>query len=286
MGQEGYRLAPFSDRRTKEYQVLSNVLIIQMVLLVAVPVALGLWFRRSLQVTWMLFLGGGLAYAVAWILTNFLPLPSELGLLVSSAMQIGALYLVYRRMLDTVNTEREALMVGVGQAGIELIILVVFLLLPTFVQMRNLRSANDATLITTAARSQGIAEDQVQPSDIDNLRDTIDEYWSTPWYIPLVQMVPLFVALPVQAALAVIVMYSIVRGSLQLLAGAIALHYLAKSLPIYASVVAGAAAWVALSVVIGAVAIWFLKRLWPTVQNQVRVAAKQQRAVGKRPAKA
>ena len=266
--------------------MLSNVLIIQMVLLLVVPVVLGLWFRRSLRVTWMLFLGGGLAYAVAWILTNFLPLPAELGLLASSVMQIGTLYIVYRRMLNTVNTEREALMVGVGQAGFELIILVVFLLLPTFVQMGNLRNANDATLITTAARSQGISEDQVQPSDIDNLRDTIDEYWSTPWYVPLVQIVPLVVALPVQAALAVIVMYSVVRGALQLLVGAIALHYLAESLPIYASVLGGAAAWIALSVVVGAVALWFLKRLWPTVQNQVRAAAKQQGAARKQPAKA
>ena len=90
---------------------------IQFLLLLIVPVGLGFWFTQRLKLTWRLFFGGALAFIASWIIINFLPLPWQLSYLASAILQTIALYLVYRFQLRTTNTEREALMVGLGQGG-------------------------------------------------------------------------------------------------------------------------------------------------------------------------
>jgi uncharacterized membrane protein YhfC len=266
--------------------VLTAALIAQIILLLAGPIGVTLWLRQKLKVSWMLFLGGALAFSASWIITAFLPLPAELGLLVSSIVQMSALYLVYRFMLSTVQTEREGLMVGLGHGGIELLVLVVFVVIPTFAQMSQLRTADDQTLTRLAAQSQGVAEEEIQPSDIDELRESIDDYWSRAWYEPVIQTIPPLTGLPIQMALAVIVLSAITGGTFQPLIGAIALHFLSKSLPLFAGLAGGVLAWIALSLVFAGVAIWYLRRLWPTVQAQAEAEVKRARKAAKRASRA
>jgi uncharacterized membrane protein YhfC len=262
--------------------VLETMLITELILLFVAPIALGFWLNRRLGLPWMLFLGGALAFVISWIVTAFLPLPAELGLLIAAVAQMGTLYLIYRYMLNTVKTEREALMVGVGQGGIELIILVAFLILPTFTQMQSLREANDETLIDLIARSDDIPAEEVEPSRIDELRENIDDYWSTPWYVPPVQTVATLSTLPIQMALAIVVLSAVTQNNLRPLVGAMALYFLAKSLPVFASLVGGVAAWLLLSLIFAGVAIWFLSRLWPVIQEQTKDALKERLKAEKR----
>ena len=264
--------------------MLTGAFVVQFVLLFATPAAIALWLNRRLGLPWMLFLGGALAFVVSWTVTVFVP--PQFSLFASSITQMGALYLIYRFMLNTVDTEREALMVGAGQGGIELLILVVFLAIPTLTQMRSLRSATDETLVNLIARSERISEAEVEPTDIDKLRETIDDYWSTAWYIPLLQAIPSLATLPAQLALAVIVLAARTRRSLRPLVGAMALHFLARSLPAFAQYFGGIVLALAVSVLVGGVAIWFLRRLWPRVQEQSKAALKEQRKSGKRVRKA
>jgi uncharacterized membrane protein YhfC len=261
----------------KEFPVLTTMLITQLVVLFVAPIALGFWLNRRLGLSWMLFLGGALAFVISWIITSFLPLPAELGLLIAAVAQMGSLYLIYRFMLNTVNTEREALMVGAGQGGIELIILVAFLMLPTFTQMQSLRDASDATLIDLIARTDDVSEEEVQPSRIDELRENIDDYWSTPWYAPPVQTVTSLTILPIQMTLAIIVLSALIQDNLRHLVGAMALYFLARTLPIFASLLGGVVAWLLLSLIFAGIAIWFLKRLWPVIQEQTKAALKERR---------
>jgi uncharacterized membrane protein YhfC len=262
--------------------VLTVALIVQIVALLIAPVALAYWLKRRLELSWVLFLGGALAFSLSWIVTALVPLPVEVGLLISSIAQMGILYLVYRFLLSTIHTEREALLVGVGLAGIEMLILVFFLIVPTFVQMNSLRDATDDTLVSLVARTERVSEEEVEPSDVDKLRESIDDYWSTPWYAPLIQAIPLLTALPIQMALAVIVLGALTHNSLQPLLGAIALHFLSRSLPTFASLVGGIAAWLALALLAAGIAIWFLSRLWPLVQEQTLVAVKARHKAEKR----
>jgi hypothetical protein len=151
-----------------------------------------------------------------------------------------------------------------------LLILVVFLIFPTFVQMSRLREASDETLTELAAQSQGISEDEIQPSDIDELRDSIDEYWSAPWYEPVVQAAASLSSLPVQMALSVIVLGALTRGTLFPLVGAMALHFLAETIPIFAGLAAGIWVWLAVSLLTAGIAVWFIHRVWPTAVAQTQ----------------
>jgi uncharacterized membrane protein YhfC len=254
---------------------------IQFLLLIAAPIILGFWFNRRLGLPWGLFFGGALAFIVSWVITNFLPLPGQLHLLISSITQMGALYVVYRFQLKTVQTEREALMVGLGQGGIELILVGVFVAL-TFVQMLPLRNATEETLISLAARLDDVSEEEVQAARIDELREFIDDYWNAPWYGPLLQSFQPLATLVIQTALAVIVLGALIHNNLRPLVGAMALHFLSRILPILGGVLGGIIVWSVLFLLCGGIALWFLRRLWPVIQEQTAAALQERRKAEKR----
>lgn len=255
--------------------MLTSALIIQIVVLFAAPIAIGLWLNRRWRVSWILFLGGALAFVIAWVVVSVLPVPGVLNLVLMSIAQMAALYIVYRYQLKTARTEREAIMVGVGQAGMELILLGIISLL-TLIQLLPLQNATDATVIDLAARIEGIPVEEVQPSQIDDIRDRIDSYWERPWYAPLFQLTQPLTYLPIQASLAIIVLWAITQNDLRPLLGAMALHYLSRVLPVYGASVVGIALWFVLSLLFGGLAIWFLRRIQPVVQQQNELALKEQ----------
>jgi uncharacterized membrane protein YhfC len=233
----------------------------------------------------MPFLGGALAFVVSWVIVSLIPVGGALNLVVASIVQMGALYLIYRFQLKTVRTEREAIMVGVGLGGVELILLGVIALF-TLVQMLPLDGASDEILIDLAARIERIEADEVTPSQIDDLRELSDEYWSRPWYEPLVQLVQPLTVLVIQAALSVIVLGAVKQNDLRPLFGAMALHYLSRVLPAYGAAMGGVGVWLVLSLAFGVLAAWFLARLWPTIQDQNEVALEQRRKIERQAGKA
>jgi uncharacterized membrane protein YhfC len=247
--------------------MLTVAFVIQFILLIGAPILVGFWLKHRLNLSWFLFFGGALAFVAGWIITNFIPLPGEIGLLVTSIVQIGALYLVYRLQLKDVETTKEALMVGLGQGGVELILIGLFSII-TFIQMVPLREATDEQIISIAAASDNIPEEEVEPSRIDELRELIDEYWSAPAYAPLLQVVQPLSILPIQMALSIVVLGALVNETLRPLLGAMALHFLSRILPIYANFFGGLFAWALLSLGLAALAVWFLIRLWPVVEAQ------------------
>jgi hypothetical protein len=131
-----------------------------------------------------------------------------------------------------------------------------------------LREATDAQIISVAAASDNIPEEEVEPSRIDELRELIDEYWNAPAYAPLLQVVQPLSILPIQMALSVVVLGALVNNTLRPLLGAMALHFLSRILPIYANIFGGLFAWAILSLALAVFAVWFLIRLWPVIESQ------------------
>jgi uncharacterized membrane protein YhfC len=240
--------------------------IIQLILLLVLPIALGFWFKRWWGLSWNLFFGGALALMLSLVITSIISVPLEVGLLVSSITQMGALYLIYRFQLGA-DTARHAFMAGAGQGGAELILVGLFAVL-SFTQMLPLRNATEDKLIDLVAKTDNVAEEEVEPARVDELREIIDDYWNAPWYEPLLQSLQLVAFLPIQVALAVIVLGALIDNNLRALISAIILHFLSRLVPIYGGALLGLIAWVGLSLGFGAVALWYLKRLWPTVREQ------------------
>lgn len=262
--------------------MLTSFLIGQIVLMVLAPLALGFWLKRRLGLTWGLFLGGALAFVSGWVVTNFVPIPGIAGYLVASVAQMGILYLIYRFQLKSVDTEREAMMVGAGHGGTELILIGIIAVALPLSQMSNLRDATDAELIDLASRTDGIPAEEVEPSRVDELREIIDSFWETPWYVPVAQSAQALALLPIQIALAIVVLGALTHNNLRPLFGAMAVHFLSRILPAYAWLYAGIFAWLALSLLFGGIALWFLSRFWSVIQNQAQVEARaQHRASGK-----
>jgi uncharacterized membrane protein YhfC len=256
---------------SKEFSVLTFAIIFQIVVLFAAPISVGFWFNRRWGLSWALFFGGALSFVLAWVITSLIQLNNESALIISSITEMGVLYLIYRTQLKTVKTEREALMVGVGLAGIELI-LMSFLVLLSLLQMRPLRNATDEAIISLAARIQNVSEEEVESGDIDELRDIIDDYWNRPGYEPILQVAQPLTFLSIQMGLAVITLGAVTQNNIRPLLGAMAIHFLTRVIPAYGAMVGGFILAIGLSLLFGGIALWFLYKLWPVVQQQNTVA--------------
>ena len=174
--------------------------IIQCILLLPAPIAIGFLVKQRLGLSWILFFGGALAFVSSYIVTSLILLPGVFGLLLSSITQMGFLFLIYRFQLKTVDTAREALMVGLGLGGIEVILVVIFVAL-SVLQATQLLNATDEALINLASTAEDIPEEKVEPAKIDELRESIDSFWHTPWYGPRIQPIQSFIwALPLRNA--------------------------------------------------------------------------------------
>jgi uncharacterized membrane protein YhfC len=313
----------------------------QFLILLGAPVALGFWLNRRLGLSWFLFFGGALAYVSAWVIASFLSMPGVVGAAFLSIIQMGALYLIYRFQLRTVRTEREALMTGLGQGGLEMMLLGIFAAL-SILQMSQLRNATDETLNSLAATAYDVAEEEIAPEKAGELRASIEDFWSAAWYGPIIHPTQLFIQvlplrnltveeltslsakiedvpeedidpenirtlrayiedfwntpwygalvqplqslsfLPIQTALAVIVLGALTHGRWLALIGAMALHFLSQVLPRYGLLFGGPIVWLGISILFGGLALWFLRRLWPAIQAQTEAAIKEQRKAQKR----
>ena len=178
--------------------MLTSSAIFQCILFLPAPIAIGFLVKQRLGLSWILFFGGALAFVSSYIVTSLLLLPGVFGLLLSSITQMGFLYLIYRFQLKAVDTAREAIMVGIGLGGIEVMLIGIFVAL-SILQVSQLRNATDEDLIKLAAAAKDVSEEKIEPSRIAELRESIEGFWHTPWYGPRIQPIQSFIwALPLR----------------------------------------------------------------------------------------
>ncbi|MFH1634530.1 MAG: YhfC family glutamic-type intramembrane protease, partial [Chloroflexota bacterium] len=216
--------------------------ILNPLLMIAMPLALGVFLAQRLKADWRLFGIGAVTFISsqvfhipfnAWILS---PAVDKLGLsitqqgirLAAAALLFGlsagvfeetARYLVYRFWLEEDREWESALMLGAGHGGVEAIILgaiVVYAL----IQALTLRGADLSAVV---------------PADqIGTARAQIEAYWSAPWYAAILGAVERAATICFHLSASVLVARAFTRRNILWLGAAIGWHTLLDAVAVYA----------------------------------------------------
>ncbi len=213
-------------------------------LMIAVPLALGVYLFRKLGTEWRLFGIGAVTFIAsqvlhipfnAWVLNPAvvrfgldLGVPAQLAVIAlllglsAGVFEESARYIVYRFWLKEKRdrTWSGALMFGAGHGGIEAIILGV-LVIYGFIQLFALKNANLAALI---------------PADqLEITRAQVDLFWSAPWYAALLGAVERAATLCIHLSAAVLVLQAFTRKNILWLFLAVGWHAAVDALAVFAS---------------------------------------------------
>jgi len=185
-------------------------------LVIAMPVGLAIFFRRKFHLTWHLWwIGAG-----TFVLSQFAHIPfnwviglilnrtamvfwPKSGQLIFNAAFLGLSaglfeelfrYGMFRWWAKDARSWSRGMMTGAGHGGAEAMLLVGVPVLLVFVNMSIARLPAIQSTLTPV-------QDQA-----------VDAYWSVPWYAALLGALERFFTIPVQIALAVIVLQTFMRG--------------------------------------------------------------------------
>ena len=162
-----------------------------------------------------------------------------------------ARYFVLRFWLKKARSWRNGILFGAGHGGAEAIILGV-LVLTSFVSMLVIKNTNLA--------------DVVPATQIELAQQQVAAYWSTPWYDSLLGALERLFTLPVQIALAVLVMQVFTRKNILWLVYAILFHALVDGSAVFLAPKLGVY-WTEALIggfsVISVLIIFFLRKLDP-----------------------
>lgn len=201
-------------------------------LMVAMPLALGVFLARKLRQSWALFGVGMATFAGsqvvhlpfnAWVLNPLLEL-GERGVTLFAAALLGlsagvfegvARYLALRFWRREARSWRGALMLGTGHGGIEAMLFGVLVLL-TFFQALAYRDVNLATLVPA---------DQVELA-----QEQLAAYWGVTWPQALLGAAERLFALCLHLSLSVMVMRAFTQRNRLWLAAALAWHAIVDGL--------------------------------------------------------
>lgn len=213
-------------------------------LMIAMPLALGVYLFRKYNVEWRLFGLGALTFIVsqvfhipfnAWVLN---PVMDHLGLemdvpaqLAVVALLLGlsagvfeefARYVAYRFWLknDADRTWRSALMLGAGHGGIEAILLGV-LVAYGFLQLYALKDANLAALVSS--------------DQLDVTRLQVNMFWLAPWYAAILGAVERAATLCFHLSASVLVLQVFRRRNIIWLFLAVGWHAFLDAVAVFAS---------------------------------------------------
>lgn len=218
----------------------SLVRILNGLLMVAAPLALGVFLARRLRVSWRLFFIGGVTFIASQVVHipfNTLALApaldaaglaqAERGLplillalaygLSAGVFEEGARFLVYRFWIKDARRWKDGVMFGAGHGGAEAIILGA-LALYAFFQLTALRNVDLASVLPAEQVELGRAQ--------------VEAYWAAPWYLALAGAVERVLALCVQTSLGVLVLQAFIRRNPIWLGGAIAWHAVVDALAV------------------------------------------------------
>ncbi|NIS80558.1 MAG: YhfC family intramembrane metalloprotease [Anaerolineales bacterium] len=192
---------------------------LNVLLMMAAPLALGVFLTRRLRLDWRLFVIGGVTFVGSQLLhlpfnaKVLTPLLMRIGfsatdtgvplLLTALAFGIsaglfeeGARILVYGTWLRDARSWRDAIMFGAGHGGIEAILL----------------GGLAAYGLIQAIAYQGADLSALVPADrLDVVRLQLQAYWALPWYGALLGAFERALALCIQVSLAVLVLQAFVR---------------------------------------------------------------------------
>lgn len=201
-------------------------------LMIALPLALGATLTQRFRVAWQPFWIGAATFVASqlfhlpfnrWVLT---PQIAGLGLsaaggglqqalvaalfgLSAGLFEETARYLAYRTWLKGSRTWPQALVFGAGHGGVEAVALGGLALL-SFFQFLALRDVDLASVIP--------------PERLEAVRAQVEAYWSAPWYAALLGALERAFALCLHLSAAVLVLQAFTRRNLAWLGLAIAWH--------------------------------------------------------------
>jgi uncharacterized membrane protein YhfC len=213
-------------------------------LMIAMPLALGVYLYRKLGSGWRLFGVGAVTFVASqllhipfniWVLNPFIRRLDESmaspTYLIIAALLLGlsagvfeevARYLVYRFRLVS-KQDRSwagALMFGAGHGGIESILIGV-LVVNGFIRLFAYKDANLETLIPIG--------------QVETVRAQVILFWSLPWYAAILGAVERAATLCFHMSATVLVLQVFLRKHIMWLFAAIGLHALFDAMAVYAS---------------------------------------------------
>lgn len=217
-------------------------------LMVAMPLALGVFLSRRLRLGWGLFAIGATTFVASQIahipFNQFVlsPLMQRLGVASSKSgwpllaiavmlglsagiFEEGARFLVLRFWAKDARSWKDGLMFGAGHGGAEAIILGLLMAL-TLTRMIAYRGADMSQF--------------VPPAQVELATAQVAAFWSAPWYAALLGALERAFAIICQLSLAALVIQAFLRRNLAWLAAAIAWHTLIDMVAVLGSYTVGA----------------------------------------------
>ena len=246
------------------------VRLLNVLLMVAMPLALGVSLARRSRVEWRIFLFGAGAFIGAQIFhlpfNGYVlsPLTERLGLLGSGgglplffyAILFGlsagvfeevARYLVYRIWMRDSRTKWDGLMFGAGHGGLESILLGGLAGLALF-QAITYRNADLSTVVSA--------------DQLDLARAQIEAYWAAPWYAVLLSAGERLFAICFHLSASLLVLQAFVRRNPAWLAVAIGWHAIIDAVAVFALVTWGAYASEGLIGLLALLSLGIIYLLW------------------------
>jgi len=210
-------------------------------LMMAIPVALGVWLASRYRAPWGVFVAG----AVTFVLSQVGHLPFNQFLLSPFALSMGwvaldgtisitgaivyglsagvfeelARYLILRFWKRDVRNWGEGMMFGAGHGGIEAVLLG-GLALTALIQALAARGVEDLSTL-------------VAPDQIEMLQASLESYWALPWYAALLGAFERLLAMTLHLSLTLLVIQGLRSGKAGWLGAAIVWHAFADALVVY-----------------------------------------------------
>ncbi|MGC9522756.1 MAG: YhfC family intramembrane metalloprotease [Anaerolineae bacterium] len=235
--------------------------ILEVLLMIAIPIVAVLWLGKR----WSLPLRLALIGAATFVGSQVLHLPANSFLasalqleaqpLVIQAIVLGlsagifeevARYLVYRFWLTEARTWREGVVFGLGHGGIEAI-LTGALVVVTLISVLVITGAEDPAAL-------GLPEGALPQ---------VEEFWATPWYLPLLAVMERVMALVLHVSMATLVLLCFHKRHIWPLLAAIVWHAIMDFAAVYAGQrwgIAAAEGFVAVITVGSAAVLWWTRR--------------------------
>jgi len=186
--------------------------------MIAMPIFLAIYLARRFKLEWEIWLIGGATFILSQVghipfnlgvnalfKNNILPLPSVEWMIAFTAIFGGlsaglweelSRYAMFRWWLKDARSWSKGVFAGAGHGGAEAIILGI-LVLVTFFQLSAYRNVDLTTIVSSA--------------QLATVEAQIASFWSAPWYATLLGAVERLFTIPVQIALAVIVLQTFTR---------------------------------------------------------------------------
>ncbi len=257
------------------------VRLLNVLLMVAMPLALGVILARRSRVEWRTFLFGAGAFIGSQIfhlpfnsyvlspLTEGLGLPgsgSGLPLLLfailfglsAGVFEEVARYLVYRIWLRESRTKLDGLMFGAGHGGLESILLGGLAGLALF----------QAITYSNADLSAVVSADQ-----LDLARAQLEAYWAAPWYVVLLSAAERLFTICFHLSASLLVLQAFVRRNPAWLALAIGWHAFLDTAAVFALVTWGAYAMEGLVGLIALLSLGIVYALWKQDGEELEVSS-------------